>query len=136
MYQETSMSRPVLHLTLSQGTHRLCQHLGNRSAYVEALIRHHWATTLKAIRLLRQQGWTKHALGYAVAWCEQQHTLEEASMEEFRLHLAGAYDSGIDHETWQWLLGGNDTPACFYLLACEAVWGNQAVYHLIEQTEP
>ncbi len=37
MYRETSMSRPVLHLTLSLATHRLCQHLGNTSAYVEAL---------------------------------------------------------------------------------------------------
>ena len=25
------MSRPVLHLTLSEGTHRLCEHIGNRS---------------------------------------------------------------------------------------------------------
>ena len=27
----------MLHLTLSLATHRLCQHLGNTSAYVEAL---------------------------------------------------------------------------------------------------
>ena len=129
------MSRPVLHLTLSEGTHRLCEHIGNRSAYVEALIRHHWATTLKAIRLLRQHGWDDDMLVYAVEWCEQQHTLEEASIEEFRMHLAGSNDSGIDHQTWQRLLRGNDTPACFYVLACEAVWRNQAVYHLIRQTE-
>ena len=129
------MSRPVLHLTLSEGTHRLCEYIGNRSAYVEALIRHHWATTLKTIRLLRQHGWSDDMLVYAATWCEAQHTLEEASLEEFRMHLAGFNDSGIDYETWEPLLGGAVTPACFYLLACEAVWGNQAVYHLIEQTE-
>ncbi len=129
------MSRPVLHLTLSEGTHRLCEHIGNRSAYVEALIRHHWATTLKAIRLLRQHEWDDDMLVYAVEWCGDQHTLEEASLEEFRMHLAGSNDSGIDHQTWQRLLRGNDTPACFYVLACEAVWRNQAVYHLIIQTE-
>ena len=129
------MSRPVLHLTLSEGTHRLCEHIGNRSAYVEALIRHHWATTLKALRLLRQHEWEYDMLVYAVEWCEQQHTLEEASLEEFRMHLASSNDSGIDHQTWQRLLRGELTPACFYVLACEAVWGNQAVYHLIEQTE-
>ena len=63
MKRGTFMSRPVLHLTLSEGTHRLCEHIGNRSAYVEALIRHHWATTLKALRLLRQHEWEyDHAL--------------------------------------------------------------------------
>ncbi len=129
------MNRTVLHLTLSEGTHRLCEHLGNRSAYVEALIRHHWATTLKALRLLRQHEWEYDMLVYAVEWCEQQHTLEEASLEEFRMHLASSNYSGIDDQTWERLLEGMDTPACFYLLACEAVWGNQAVYHLIEQTE-
>ena len=113
----------------------LCEYVGNRSAYVEALIRHHWATALKAIRLLRQNGWSYHALVYAVEWCEDQHTLEEASMEEFRMHLASSNYSGIDDQTWERLLGGMDTPACFYILACEAVWGNKAVHHLIEQTE-
>ncbi len=129
------MSRPVLHLTLSEGTHRLCQYIGNRSGYVEALIRHHWATTLKAIRLLRERGWDDDMLVYAVEWCEAQHTLEEAALEEFRMHVAGTDDSDIDYERWESLLEDEDMQACFYVLACEAVWGNQAVYHLIAQTE-
>lgn len=109
------MKRLPCNITLREDTIRLLKRCGNRSRYLDRLVRMLYDEILESVRILRARGWTTSDLQSLLEWVDSLE--RKMDIAALRRHVAKRYSA--------------EPIACVWMLAVQKYLGNESTSYVV-----